>query len=203
MQKHWGVVAQCPSTRQPAPAVSRMVARASLKLEHLAASFIVDASQFFENEPAWEWPNLTSLAITSKSLTPDGDATKIGAMFQAAAAAAKRMPRLETMEIWNGRKGIAALFKYQASRDRRPAIITWRRTWQLPIEKPVIEAWEAVVQQYDGWGLKLVEEVLDEFAIKSHGDAIHHLMLSSQVVRPISLQQIQTEQKFLEGAETV
>lgn len=203
MQNFWGMTAQCPSTRRPEPAVSRMVARASLKLEHLAASFIVDASQFFEVESTWVWPNLTSLALTSTSFTPDGNAAKIGAIFLAAAAAAKRMPRLETMEIWNGRKGIAALFKYQASRDRRPAIITWRRTWQLTIEKPVIEAWKAVVDQYDGWGLKLVEEWVDESAIKSHGDAIQHLALSSQVIRPISLQQIRTEQKFLDGVKTV
>lgn len=36
----------CDSTRNPAPAVSRMVALASLKLEHLAASFIADACYF-------------------------------------------------------------------------------------------------------------------------------------------------------------
>jgi hypothetical protein len=49
----------------------------------------------------------------------------------------------------------------------------------------------------------LVEEQLDEAAIKSHGDAIHDLMLSSEVIRPISLQQIQIEQKALEGVKTV
>ncbi|KAI3330381.1 hypothetical protein F4824DRAFT_492287 [Ustulina deusta] len=178
---------KCDSIRNPAPAISRMIALASLKLEHLAASFIVDASHFFEMEPSWEWPNLTSLVITSKLLTPDENSIEIGAMLQAAAAAAIKMPRLVTMEIWNGRKGLAALFKYQALRDIQQAIITWR----------------AVVHQYDGWRLNLVQERLDEAAIKSHGDAIHYLMLSSQVIRPISLQQIRIEQKALEGVETV
>jgi len=180
-----------------------MVALASLRLEHLAASFIVDASHFFEIEPSWEWPNLTSLALTSKLLTPDENSIEIGAMLQAAAAAAMKMPQLETMEIWNGRKGLAALFKYQAFRDVGKAIITWRGTWELTMEPSVIEAWEAVVHQYDSWRLSLVHERLDETTIKSHGDAIHYLMLSSWIIRPISLQQIRIEQKVLEGVQIV
>jgi len=82
-----------------------MIALASLKLEHLAASFIGDASHFFEIEPSWEWPNLISIVLTSKVLTPDENSINIGAMLQAAAVAALKMPQLETMEIWNGRKG--------------------------------------------------------------------------------------------------
>jgi len=73
----------------------------------------------------------------------------------------------------------------------------------LTIEPSIIQAWEAVVSQYGDWRLDLVQERLDKAAIKSHGDAIHHLMLSTQVIRPISLQQIQVEQKALEGVKTV
>ncbi|KAI1756542.1 hypothetical protein F4782DRAFT_482990 [Xylaria castorea] len=193
----------CDSTRNPSPAISRMVALASLKLEHLAASFIVDASHFFEIEPSWEWPNLTSLVITSKLLTPDESSIEIGSMLQTVAAAAIKMPQLETMEIWNGQKGLAALFKYQAFRNIQQAIITWRGTWKLTMEPSIIQAWEAVMNQYGGWRLNLVQERLDKAVIKSHGDAIHYLMLSNQVIRPISLQQIRIEQKALEGVETV
>lgn len=122
-------------------------------------------------------------------------------MLQAAAATAMKIPQLETMEIWNGRKGFAALFKYQAFRDTRQAMIMWRSTWELTMEPSLIRAWEAVVHQY-GWSLNLVQQRLDEAAIKSHGDAIHYLMLSGQVIRPISLQQIQIELKALEGVQT-
>ncbi|KAK5465241.1 hypothetical protein LTS15_001804 [Exophiala xenobiotica] len=192
----------CDRYRNPAPAVSRMVALASLKLEHLAASFTVDASHFFEIEPSWEWSNLSSIVLTSNLLTPDTDPIEIGAMLQAAAAAAIKMPRLETMEIWNGRQGLAALFKYQLFHDREEATITWRGPWQLTMEPSIIQSWEAVIDQYDGCRLNLVQERLNKAAIKSHGDAIHHLMLSSPVIRPISLQQIQMEHKFLEGVPT-
>lgn len=195
-------LAGCDNHRNPSPAVCRMVALASLKLEHLAASFIVDASHLFEIEPSWEWSNLSSIVLTSNILTPDKDPIKIGAMLQAAAAAAKKMPRLETMDIWNGRQGLAALFKYQVFHTRQEAAITWRGTWQFTMESSVIQAWKAVIYQYDGCRLNFVQERLDKTAIQSHGDAIHYLMLSSPVIRPISLQQIQTEQKFLEGVPT-
>jgi hypothetical protein len=108
------------------------------------------------------------------------------------------------MEIWNGRKWLAAVFQYQTSRNARQATITWRATWELTMEPSLIRAWEAVVHhRCDSWSLGVVQERLDIAAIKSHGDAIPCLRLSGQVIRPVSLQQIQMEQKALEGAKTV
>ncbi|KAK4096295.1 hypothetical protein N658DRAFT_519301 [Parathielavia hyrcaniae] len=163
---HLGVdTADVDSIRNPDPAVGRMVALASLQLEHLGASFLVNASHFCAAiEPSWE---------------PVEDASdEIGVVLQAAAAMAMWMPRLETMEIWNGRKGLAAVFQYQTLRNTQQATITWRARWELNMERGLIRAWEAVEQ-------------LDISAIKSHGDAIPCLRLSSQVIRPVSLQQIQ------------
>ncbi|KAK1248949.1 hypothetical protein MKX08_007169 [Trichoderma sp. CBMAI-0020] len=177
--------------RLPNPVVSQMIAFASLTLEHLAASFIVDASQFFKIKPSWEWLNLTSLALTLKLLTPDESLMKIEAMLQVAATAAIKMPQLETMAIWNGIKGLAALFKFQASRSTQHATITWRGTWDFTLNPSTIQAWEAVINhQYSGCRLSLVQERLSEADIESHGDAIHYLKLSSQVVWPIPLRQI-------------
>ncbi|UKZ81159.1 hypothetical protein TrVFT333_008930 [Trichoderma virens FT-333] len=197
-------LAKCDSIRNPTPAVSQMVALTSLKLEHLVASFIVDASHFFNSiKPSWEWPNLTSLVLTSNLLSPDESPIKIRAMLQAAAAVTTKMPQLERMEIWNGRKGLAALFKYQVFHNIRQARITWRGTWNLVMESSIVQAWEVLTHQQDGWRFNLVQELLDGATIKSHGDAIRHLMLSGQVIRPISLQQIQIEQSALESVETV
>lgn len=182
-------------------AVARALGFTSLKLEHLAASFLVDADHFFSGmEPNWQWSNLTWLVITSNLFTPDVDNTNdIGDMLRGAAAAAMNMPRLETLEIWNGRKRFAGLFKYQPLRDTRKGRITWRGTWELAIGPSVVEAWAAVVRQkYDEhWSLELVQERLDEAVIKSHADAIERLMLSGQVIRPVSLQQIRGEQEAL------
>jgi hypothetical protein len=105
--------------------------------------------------------------LTSKLLTPDKTFIEIKAMLQAAAAAALKMPQLKTLEIWNGRRGLAALFKYQAFRNIQQAVITWRGTWELTMEPSTIQAWEAVVHQPGRWRFDLVQESLDEAAINS------------------------------------
>ncbi|KAF5988692.1 PRANC domain-containing protein [Fusarium bulbicola] len=196
-------LAGCESIRNPVPAVGRVIALTSLPLEHLAASFIIDASHFFAIDPSWEWPNLTSLVLTSRLLKPEDDSTNIDALLQAAAAAALKMPRLETMEIWNGQKGLAALFQYRMSRGSRQARIIWRGTWKYHITPSVLQAWEAVGNLHASWRLDVVQEQVEEEAIQSHGDGLHHLMLSGQAIRSVSLQQIRREQKFLEGVEVL
>lgn len=154
----------------------------------------MDASDFFEaREPSWEWRNLTSLALTSQLLAPGASKINIDNTLQAAAAA-MRVSKLETMEIWNGRKGLAMLFRYQSAGQGQPAVITWRGTWAFILRPPVLQAWEAVAEKHGGLGTVLVEELLDaDTMIKSHGDAIHHLKLSTQVIRPASLRQIRME----------
>ncbi|KAG4278638.1 hypothetical protein FPRO04_06693 [Fusarium proliferatum] len=196
-------LASCDSIRNPSPAVSRTIALTSLPLEHLGASFIIEASHFFDIDPSWEWPNLTSLVLTSRLLKPEEDSTKIGALLQTAAAAALRMPGLETMEIWNGQKGLAALFQYRVNRGSKQAKILWRGTWKYRITTSVLQAWEAVRDLHATWSLDVVQEQVNKAAIRSHGDALHHLMLSGQAIRSVSLQQIRREQKCLEGVETL
>ncbi|KAK1446408.1 hypothetical protein CMEL01_10651 [Colletotrichum melonis] len=189
--------------RKPIRDIGQMIALTSLRLEHPAASYIADASHFFEIRLDWAWPNLKSLALTAKVLTPHEDSNEIEALLLAATAAAKNMPQLETLEIWNGRKGLAGLLRYQAFRPKREAVLLWRGTWKLATDSSVIHAWDTVTHQYDILRLRVSEEKLNEADIKSHGDAIHHLRLSSRVIRPVSLQQIQIEQKALEGVATV
>lgn len=185
--------------RIPYPLVSDAAAEASLKLEHLSVSFIVDASHFFRAcEPSWEWPNLTSLTLTSQLLTPDGSACEIENMLQMAAAVAINMPNLQCMEIWNGREGLAMLFRYQLSRQWEPAVITWRGTRKFFLQSPVVESWEAVTRKRHDHGLIIVEEFLDADAIKSHGDAIHHLNFLNPIIRPISLLQIRRDHRLCE-----
>ncbi|BCS18667.1 uncharacterized protein APUU_11495S [Aspergillus puulaauensis] len=188
-------VSECDAIRTPAFDVSQAVARTSLNLEHLSASFIVDASYFFDaREHSWRWPNLTSLALTSRLLAPDESPAEVDNMLQSAAAAAMKMSRLETIEIWNGREGLAMLFRYQLARGGRPAVITCRGTWEFALREPVVQAWEGVALNNHGQGCVIVKELLDNgVVIESHGDAIHH---SSLVIRPVSLQQTRMEHRI-------
>ena len=186
----------CDRVRIPSSYVARAIASASLTLEHLSASFIVDASDFFDaRQFSWKWPNMTWLALTSRLLVPDESPKKLDKMLQAAAAAAMKMPNLETMEIWNGTKGLATLFRYQRG---RPAVLTCKGTWEFTLRPQVIQAWNSVSQ-----GIVIVKEFLDAGAcVKSHGDAIRHLKLSRPVIRPISLRQIQMEHMIWERMES-
>jgi hypothetical protein len=152
----------CDPVRISSSSVSRAVANASLTLEHLSASFLVEASHFFHaRELSWKWPNLTWLALTSRLLVPQERPTELDDMLQAAAAAAMRMPNLETMEIWNGEKGLAMLFRYQCAERGRPAVITCKGTWELTLRPLVIQAWDSVALMHDGDGHVIVKELLE------------------------------------------
>ncbi|KAF5969931.1 hypothetical protein FBULB1_9921 [Fusarium bulbicola] len=105
-----------PAIRVPSQDVSLKLARTSQHLEMLSASFMVDAREFFlapQIHDSWRWDKLTSLTLTSNVLTGDADPLHVNKMLQNAAATALRMPRLRIMELWNGRKGVAMLFRYQ------------------------------------------------------------------------------------------
>ncbi|TEY62241.1 hypothetical protein BOTCAL_0165g00010 [Botryotinia calthae] len=183
----------CDPMRILSSSISRALANASLKLEHLSLSFMVEASHFFKaRELSWKWPNLTWLALTSRLLIPQELPAELDDMLQAAAAAAMNMPNLEIMEIWNGKKGLAMLFRYQRGKQGRPAVITCKGTWELNLRPLVIQAWDSVSWKHCGEGIVIIKELLDiSDDIKSHGDAIHYLELSKPVVRPVSLRQIQ------------
>lgn len=71
------------------------------------------------------------------------------------------------------------------------------------MDSSLLQAWEAVMHQYDILRLEVTEDRLDEAGIESHGDAIQHLKFSSWVIRPVSMQQTQIEQKALESLAIV
>lgn len=185
--------------RVPNSTLGMILVKLSLQLEVLAASFMVDACDFFSQaacRKSWKWQNLTSLALTSKRLDPDTSTAKIDEMLLHAATTALNMPKLETMEIWNAREGLAILFRYQAARDGQAACITLRGTFGLTLRDAVARAWDAVALLHQHGKIVVMNNLIDAETIKSHGDAICHLGLSAQVMRPVSLQQILKEHRL-------
>ncbi|KAK0638828.1 hypothetical protein B0T16DRAFT_462567 [Cercophora newfieldiana] len=161
----------------------------SLNLEHMAISSIADASIFFEEcKPEWTWERLISLTLTSALLSPDENASEVNDMLRLAGIMATRMPKLETMELWNAEEGLACVFQYRAARAWDcPAKITWRSTWSLQLRDDVIEAWKPVAARKDACraGLEVRVEEIDGTGIRSHGEAIPHLRLETEVARPV------------------
>ncbi|KAK9419885.1 hypothetical protein SUNI508_06891 [Seiridium unicorne] len=91
------------------PAVGAAFASRSLSLEQVSASYVVDARHFFQPpQPLWTWHKLQSLALTSQVLTDTARYTEIASLLHNAGVAALRMPSLNTMVLWNGRKGAAS-----------------------------------------------------------------------------------------------
>ncbi|KAL9616419.1 MAG: hypothetical protein Q9160_008718 [Pyrenula sp. 1 TL-2023] len=183
----------------PYPVVGAVLAKSSLCLERLSASFLADAKDFFAAyRPGWNWPNLVSLALTSLLIDQDENPAKVNMMLNTPGAVVQNMPKLQLMEIWNGGKDHACVFRYVGTRVHEPARIAWRGSWDLKLEPRVIKTWENVALMAGGQRLEVEISRIppDAGRISSHGDAIHQLKLQQEVLHPVSLRQIRHEGKF-------
>lgn len=106
----------CPSLRPSPYMVGAALAKRSLSLEQVSASFMVEADDFFrECQPDWVWTKLKFISLTSRLLKDrDTQRAAMDTMLCTAAAVAKNMPKLKIMEIWSGEKWDACLFRYEA-----------------------------------------------------------------------------------------
>ena len=191
----------CSRIRPPNSELSRVLYAVSGNHESLSASFVVDADAFFawdEGQPPNRWPNLRHLFLTSQLLAPDQDEARITSMLRAAARAAVYMPKLETLQIWNGRRHLAALFKYEAATEQGQAsTITWRGTWEFLLPAPVIQAWQSLASEPSPLGLRVIYESIGGDEVRCHGDAMFLLELPELVIRRVSLRQILNEQLYI------
>ncbi|KAK6077801.1 hypothetical protein SCUP234_06559 [Seiridium cupressi] len=173
------------------PAVGAAFASRSLGLEQVSASYVVDARHFFQpRQPLWTWHKLQSLALTSQVLTDTVRYPEIASLLHSAGVAALRMPSLNTMVLWNERKGAACAFVY---RGGTCPSITWRSTWNLKLGPSIVEPWERVATKFSHSRLWVQEHPLRRKVIGSHADAIYHLDLPCKVVDPVSLWQMREE----------
>ncbi len=150
--------------------------------------------------PRGGWGKLASLTLTSRWLAPGLPAERIDALLVTAAAAVGRLPALNLLELWNGGKGLACVFRYRAPSASAGAVpgasITWRATWNYGLEGRVVGGWEKVAYARRPDPLRVVVEGLDAASIQSHGDAIQQLSFSHNVAQPVSLEQIQKENRY-------
>lgn len=178
------------------PSLELAVALSQLKnLRSLSASFAVDAEHFFLSLPpeigsGEPWEKLTYLSLTARQLRPGASYHEAEELLLRAAAAARYMPSLRTMELWYGRRDEAFVFRYSVV-DRR-AEIACAGTWSLALQPWVVKEWARV----SGRELRVgPARVFCSSLVKSHGDAIYHLGLRVEVVHPRSLTQMRREQK--------
>ena len=200
----FGTIIIPPSGRQYTRAIrivsaqlTRALAEASLGLQHLSVAFMTDARLFWSVRRDWVWEHLQTLALTSEDFEPHNDPRKIEHVLYSAARAVKKMPKLQTMELWNGGKGNAALFRYSIDRGRQAKIV-WRANWHFELKGLVVKEWQDVAYANDVGHLKIENELLTPSQIRSHGEAILILELEIEVACPVSIQQIHREHVEME-----
>ncbi|KAM0520696.1 hypothetical protein ACHAPE_003093 [Trichoderma viride] len=124
--------------------------------EVLAMSFIIDASGFFSDfysdfsapeitRPPSEkigWTKLISLTLTSSDFNPHSSG--IPFLLMAAARAARHMPRLAIMELYNASSGYGGIFTY--IHDEEGSIIRWESTWKWGLPSDVIDIWKTTAR---------------------------------------------------------
>ncbi|KAH8677671.1 hypothetical protein BX600DRAFT_431002 [Xylariales sp. PMI_506] len=173
--------------RTPCPSVGAALAWRSTRLKNLSAAFVVvDADDFFQST------NLRSLSLTSRLLTARTPPVRINEMLMEAGAAALQMPYLETLEIWNGTKRSACVFRYRVAISQ--ATLGWCSTFNLTVEPDILDIWRKVALSHSRHKLViLAHQSLAKEDITSHAAAIRALQLSEGVIHPESLDQITRE----------
>lgn len=182
-----------PNETEPRTCVALAVTIAlrSIMLEELSVAFMADARHFLElfsgprpePNPLLYWPSLKWLSFTSSALHYDIDPSKLNGLFLAAARAAKNMPVLRAMELWNTCKHCGGAFRYIV--DGRRAYIEWEGSWEVEIQDNVKRAWREVAREHAGADLMVEEPKKLDFQGMFHF-VTHSLATRSLVVHDIS-----------------
>ncbi|KAM5516842.1 hypothetical protein FOXYSP1_03793 [Fusarium oxysporum f. sp. phaseoli] len=186
-RSHQATVVTPPVIPSRQPVLAWEFATASLCLEYLSISFMIDAADFFDQyREKWLWCELRSLTLTSQLLTCNGDSFKISGLLQTAAQMATRMPKLERLTIWNGEVNEACAFTYR--KHQHNASVTWQAKGGTQLHPAVHSAWGNVHSRcflsFESKGTWPI--------IMSHAAAISCLELE-HVVSDVSLRQMQLE----------
>lgn len=127
------------------------LASRSCGMEELGVCNVIDGRNFFSafkninHLPLW--PDLRLLTLTT-SLLPGGDMNNVDdpevllqSLLKRVAKFVRRMPKLQTLELYEAGHDNAALFQYSATGGA--PTIQWISTWPVEIVKDVKEAWES------------------------------------------------------------
>ena len=196
------------------PEFGARLAESTVKFERLSLNTLLVTAQDFFSEYMVEnhedpsslphWPLMTELMLESEFVNLEQPAQAFTDLFLAAGRAALNMPRLEVLEIWFCRRDTdpcdTAIFRYQRSRKRPDgklvdSVLTVTSSSPHPIflHQRVIREWRVVAQRHAGRQL-LVEtgqlQELDEYC-----STLDHLELRSLMLHPVSLLQIQAENR--------
>lgn len=141
-------------TRIRYPFLAHGLRRLSTNLEELSVSFSADARDFFDPyiniKPGGprnpQWNNLRWLTLTSRLIAGVAFPDEVNDILRGAGLAAKDMPALQAMELYNATKWDAGVFRYLVVNNT--GVISWTSTWEHKISLAVKNVWRQVALQY-------------------------------------------------------
>ncbi|KAK8017009.1 hypothetical protein PG993_015198 [Apiospora rasikravindrae] len=166
-------------------------------MEELGICNIIDGKRFFaafkQNEPLPLWPDLRLLTLTA-SLKPgveDENGQKLLQGFlKRLPEFVNRMPKLQTLELYEADDKGAALLQYSRSaKDGGRATVRWFSTWPLVVDNDVKTAWESIASE-DGYSRVefLPEEVVGVY--KGPADFVAtYLLTRDKIMDPETLRE--------------
>lgn len=133
-------------------------------------SFMANAEHFFEpfiklnprQQPQPKlphWPRLRWITFTASSGAISGHAfpDEINGLLRGAGLAAKNMPQLQSMELYNATSRGAGVFRYLVFNNT--GIISWTSAWEFKLVKEVKSVWRQVALQHTRQQPYFFEEV--------------------------------------------
>lgn len=140
-------------TRIRFPFLAHGLRRLSTHLQELSASFAVDAKDFFQpwaclkpgvpNPPALpRWEHLRWLTLTSRMVAEVAFPDEVNGLLRAAGLAARDMPALQAMELYNATRWDAGVFRFLVVENT--GVVSWTSTWDFRMAAGVKRVWREV-----------------------------------------------------------
>ncbi|KAI3392864.1 hypothetical protein diail_5039 [Diaporthe ilicicola] len=179
---------------------SRDLARASHHLEELYVAKKVDAFHFFyafhpkapPGQKRWmTWKSLKRLSLTTQKLMRG----QTDLVIRMAAEAARTMPQLQIMELWNcwNSRGIACIFRFR--RGETEASIELKCTWRDSFTDAAKAAWALVAKAHRPLPLRWKERFWEPEMPDGEYVVLSQLALVEHMLHPVSLRQIAREDR--------
>ncbi|KAL6886057.1 hypothetical protein GGI43DRAFT_418414 [Trichoderma evansii] len=155
----------------------------------ISMSFIIDAADFFSD--FWTaqitrspdklgWINLVSLVLTSSLINPSFN--QFPPLLLAAARAARHMPNLEIMEIYNAGSQYGGIFTY--IHDKDGSLIHWESTWNWEFPPEVIRVWQRASKVHGKGVFDYSSNRIERRDLKWGGRILSLLRTRATVVHP-------------------
>lgn len=182
-------------TRSSRSTLGRLVANLSQdkEPEALAMSFIIDADDFFSDfltpqitrsPDKLGWIKLTSLVLTCSRIMP-WSCESVPELLVAAARAARHMPNLEIMEIYNAEsQNNGGIFTY--IHDKEGSLICWESTWKWKLPPEVVRVWQRAAKVHGKGSFDHSSNRIGKHDLKWAGRIISLLRTRVTVVHPFT-----------------